>query len=105
MRCFLTIALLLLAVPAFAQDDETDKTVHGQRQFQWMKILRESNEVLMRGRAITQLSNRPGLRRARSSRRSALPCNSTRRRSSASRLRASLAGSVRGQWIGPTSRR
>jgi len=57
MRRFLTMAFVLLAVPAFAQDDETDKTVFGKRASEWIKILRESNEVLQRRRALLALES------------------------------------------------
>jgi HEAT repeat protein len=57
MRRFLTLTLLLLAVPAFAQDDESDKTVFGKRASEWTKILRESNEVLQRRRALLALES------------------------------------------------
>jgi HEAT repeat protein len=57
MRRFLTLALVFLALPAFAQDDDTDKTVFGKRASEWMKILRESNEVLPRRRALLALES------------------------------------------------
>src|SRR5438105_14995516 len=55
MRCFSLLVLILAILPVQAQEDETDKTVAGKRASEWMKVLRESNEVLMRRRALLAL--------------------------------------------------
>src|SRR5260370_37336324 len=57
MRCFSLLILVLAILPIQAQDDETDKTVFGKRASEWMKILRESNEVLQRRKALLALES------------------------------------------------
>ncbi len=61
MRCSPMLVLLLFALspslPLQAQEDETDKTVYGKRASEWMKVLRESNEVLMRRRALLAIES------------------------------------------------
>ena len=55
MRRF-SLLLLALVVPALrAQDDELDKTVDGKRASEWMKVLRGSDDVRMRYRALVAL--------------------------------------------------